>query len=745
MNAVASPAARAATRDFLVEIGTEELPPKSLPALSQAFTDGIVAGLAAAGVKHGAVQPYAAPRRLAVLVKKLAERQPDQELKRKGPPVSAAFDASGQPTRAATAFAESCGTTVAALGRVQEAKGEFLYYTGTRPGAETATLLAGLVQASLDKLPIAKRMRWGAGSAEFVRPVHWVVMLFGSEVVPATILDVAAADRTRGHRFMAPKEIRLTSPASYAKKLESAGSVLADFAARRERIRAGVHALAAEHGVEAIVSDALLDEVTALVEWPVPLAGRFEERFLDLPPEVLIATLQDHQRYFPTRERAAAGGAAPAREGAAPRLTSLFITVANLESRDPAQVRAGNERVVRPRLSDAAFFWDTDRRQSLAARREQLASVTFQAQLGSYADKAARVGALARRIAPLAGADPALAARAAELAKCDLLTGLVGEFPELQGTMGSYYARHDGEPADVAAAMAEQYLPRFAGDGLPATGVGTTLALADKLDTIVGIFAIGQKPSGTRDPFALRRAALGVLRLVLEKRLDLDLPATIDTALGAVSMHLASTAPKGSEGAGARATAALLATGDLKSSERVAAEVYDYVMERLRALYLEGDAGVTTEMFDAVLDRRPASPLDFDARLRALAAFLQLPDAAALAAANKRIANILRKATEAKVTVDAAQLRPELLQDGAERDLHAALAAVRPDAERLLDTRDYSAAMQRLATLRPSVDAFFDQVMVMADDPAVRANRLALLAGLRALFLRVADLSRLPG
>jgi glycyl-tRNA synthetase beta chain len=752
MNAVAKPA-RAATRDFLVEIGTEELPPKSLPALSQAFTDGLVAGLAAAGVKHGAVQPYAAPRRLAVLVKKVAERQPDQEIRRKGPPVQAAFDASGAPTRAATAFAESCGTTVAALGRVQEAKGEFLFHAGTKAGAETATLLAGIVQASLDRLPIAKRMRWGSGTAEFVRPVHWVVMLFGADVIPATILGVAAGNATRGHRFMAPKDLKLASPASYAKTLESRGKVVADFAARRERIREGVHALAREHGVEAIVSDALLDEVTALVEWPVPVAGRFEQRFLDLPPEVLIATLQDHQRYFPTEEPAAGGVSAA--DSAAPRsgrLSSLFVTVANLESRDPAQVRAGNERVVRPRLSDAAFFWDTDRKATLASRRAALADVTFQAQLGSYADKAARVAALARRIAPLAGADEARVARAAELAKCDLLTGLVGEFPELQGTMGAYYARHDGEADDVAAAMAEQYLPRYAGDALPATATGTVLALADKLDTIVGIFAIGQKPTGTKDPFALRRAALGVLRIALEKRLDLDLPATIDAALAAVRADVARLAQAKAAGAkpdaakpDAPKSGAAAAPASAGGADTVAADVYDYVTERLRALYVESGDGITTEMFDAVLDRRPASPLDFDARLRALAAFLQLPDAQALAAANKRIANILRKAAEQKLAVDPGTLQAGLLQQGEERALHDALVRVRPDAERLLDARDYAGAMRRLAELRPAVDAFFDGVMVMADDPAVRANRLALLATLRGLFLRTADLSRLPG
>jgi glycyl-tRNA synthetase beta chain len=729
-------AARVGVRDFLVEIGTEELPPKSLLALSQAFTQGIVSGLAAAGVKHGAVQPYAAPRRLAVLVKRVAERQPDQEIRRKGPPVKAAFDANGAPTRAALAFAESCGTSVEALGRIAEPKGEFLFHIGTKAGADTITLLAGIVQGSLDALPIAKRMRWGSGTAEFVRPVHWVVMLYGADVVPAEILGVRAGNATRGHRFMAPKDLKLASPASYAKRLESAGKVIADFATRRERIREGVVALAREHGVEAIVADALLDEVTALVEWPVPVAGRFEERFLSLPAEVLVATLQDHQRYFPTRESAAAGGAGPTPASAA--LSSLFITVSNLESRDPAQVRAGNERVVRPRLSDAAFFWDTDRKQKLADRREALKGVTFQAQLGSYHDKAERVKRLGQLLAGATHADAAQVARAAELAKCDLLTGLVGEFPELQGTMGAYYARHDGEPADVASAMAEQYLPRFAGDALPATGVGTALALADKLDTIVGIFAIGQKPSGTKDPFALRRAALGVLRIVLEKRLEVDLPQTIDAALAAARADIARVA---AARAGGGTGGVALQTVAPEQVDVVATEVYDYVMERLRAYFLEADAGITTELFDAVLEKRPASPLDFDARLRALAAFLALPDAAALAAANKRIANILRKAEG----VDTAVLRPDLLQQAEERGLYDALEGVRPEAERRIEARDYAEALQRLARLRPAVDAFFDKVMVMADDAAVRANRLALLARVRELFLRVADLSRLPG
>ena len=706
-------------RDLLVEIGTEELPPKSLPALSQAFGDGIVAGLAAAGVGHGRVQLYAAPRRLAVLLRRVAERQPDQDVRRRGPPLSAAFGADGQPTRAATAFAESCGTTVAALGRVTEPKGEFLQYTGVKHGAATASLLEGIINGSLDKLPIAKRMRWGSGTVEFVRPVHWVVLLYGAQVVPARILGLVASNRTRGHRFMAPREIVLRTPASYAARLEKSGRVIADFAVRRERIRSGVVALAAEYGAEAIVTEALLDEVTALVEWPAPIAGCFEERFLELPPEVLIATLQDHQRYFPVREP---GG----------RLAARFITVANIESRAPEEVRAGNERVVRPRLADAAFFWDQDRRTPLAARRAALGRVTFQAQLGSYHAKSARVARLALALAPLVGAAASDCARAAGLAKCDLLTGLVGEFPELQGTMGSYYARHDGEPADVAAAMAEQYLPRFAGDALPATGVGTALALADKLDTIVAIFASGQKPSGTKDPFALRRLALGVLRIVLERRLEIDLVALVATALELARADIAAVAAERAESGKAPAAAA---------GGAVAEEVYDYVFERLRAHYLEAGAGITTEMFDAVLDRRPRSPLDFDARLRALGAFLQLPDAAALTGANKRIANILRKAGGA----GAAAVNGALLELAEERTLAAELAAVTPPVEALLAERDYSGALRSLARLRPAVDAFFDKVMVMADDPAVRANRLQLLAGVQRLFLEVADLSRLPG
>jgi len=704
-------------RDFLIEIGTEELPPKSLWLLAESLRDSIVAGLAAAGLARGAAQAYATPRRLAVFVRRLAGAQAEQKLERRGPPVSAAFDAAGQPTRAAFAFAESCGVAVGALTRITEPKGDFLFCSVLRPGAPAAQLLPGIVQRALDQLPVARRMRWGAGDVEFVRPAHWLVMLHGDEVVDCQLLGLRAGRTTHGHRFHAPKPIVLRSPGGYVAALEKRGRVIVDFEARRERIRAGVIAAARAAGGEALIAADVLEEVTALCEWPVPIAGSFDARFLELPPEVLIATLQDHQRYFPARSAAGA-------------LLPLFVAVANIESRDPAQVRAGNERVVRPRLADAAFFYAEDRKTPLAARRVPLAAVTFQARLGSLADKTARITALAGEIARLAGNDPAAAQRAAELAKCDLLTAMVGEFPELQGVMGRYYALHDGEPAEIAAAIAEQYLPRFAGDALPATAAGLALALADKLDTIVGIFAIGQKPTGAKDPFGLRRSALGALRILIEARIGLDLRELIMTALASVRADV--LRPE-------RGTPPFSAAAPV--ADAVTDEVYDFMMERLRAWYLEGMPGVTTEMFDAVLDMRPVSPLDFDARLRALLAFLALPEAASLAAANKRIANILRKAGEQSVLrVDAS-----LLSDPAERQLATAVDELRQEIEGTIAGRRYGDAMRRLATLRPAVDAFFDHVMVMTDDPAVRANRLALLAALQRLFQHTANLSRLPG
>ncbi|NBX40653.1 MAG: glycine--tRNA ligase subunit beta, partial [Gammaproteobacteria bacterium] len=586
-------------RDFLFELGCEELPPLALPELERALAAGIRAGLETAGVPHGEVRSFAAPRRLAVSIEALAENQPDQRLKRRGPPLNAAFDKQGAPTRAATAFADSCGVALDALGRITEGKGEFLYFEGSKPGASTASLLPGIVQAALDALPIPKRMRWGASDAEFVRPVHWLTLRFGDDVVAARLLDTDAGANTRGHRFHAPQELALRSPSAYADTLREHGYVIADFAERRERIRTQITACATRLGGRVVQDDALLDEVTALVEWPIAVEGRFEDRFLALPREVLISTLQEHQRYFPVED---AHGA----------LTPWFITISNIDSREPQRVREGNERVVRPRLSDAAFFHAQDRKQALHEWRAGLDRVTFQTKLGSIGDKVRRVQDLATHIATALGGDGARAARAAELCKCDLLSAMVGEFPELQGIMGAYYAAADGEDAEVAAAVREHYLPRGAGDALPTTRTGSIVALADKLDTLAGIFATGQKPSGNKDPFGLRRAAIGVLRIVLEQKLDLDLAELAQIAVAAQPV----------------------------GTEDTAREVLDYVMERARAYY--ADHGYAAELFDAVLATGVARPLDFDARMAALAAFGRLPEAESLAAANKRIANILR-------------------------------------------------------------------------------------------------------
>jgi len=722
-------------RDFLVEIGTEELPPKALRLLEQAFAADLVAALAKAGLKHGEVQSFATPRRLAVLVRRLAAYQPDQRMERRGPPVNAAFDAEGLPTRAAQAFAASNKVSVEELQRREEGKGTFLYYVGVKAGAPAVELLPMLVQNALDALPIPRRMRWGAGEAQFVRPVHWIAMLYGKDVVTGTLLDTASGRLTRGHRFHAPKPLALSSPSVYERTLRDRGHVVASFETRRALVRERVAAVAAGLGGRALMREALLDEVTALVEWPVPLAGRFEERFLSLPREVLISTLEDHQRYFPV-------------EDAEGRLLPCFIAVANIESRDPEKVIEGNQRVVRPRLADAAFFWEQDRKSPLAARAAGLAKVTFQAKLGSLGDKTRRVAALAEDIASASGrantgnaGHAALARRAAELCKCDLLTSMVGEFPELQGIMGTYYAVADGEDTEVAMAIREHYQPRGAGDELPTTVTGTTLAIADKLDTLTGIFAIGEKPTGTKDPFGLRRAAIGVVRIAIEKRLDLDLPRLLARAVSLVREDLEKSA------AAAGKPVPPLAAGG------VATDVYDYVLERLRAYYLERtevadttasggpSASITTEMFDAVLATRPASPLDFDARLRALSAFLTMPEAASLTAANKRVANILRKAGEsAPANVDVS-----VLQAHAEQHLFEALRERRAGVSAATARKDYGASLTLLAQLRPAVDAFFDQVMVMDEDPKLRGNRLALLAQMRELFAGVADLSRLPG
>jgi glycyl-tRNA synthetase beta chain len=685
------------SKDLLFELCTEELPPRTLQELSTAMTQGVAKGLAAAGIPHGEIRGFATPRRLAVLVSRLAEHQPDRQVERRGPPLRTAFDAEGQPTAAATAFAKSCGVEVAELSELVNDKGAWLQYRGTESGAATATLLGAILTQAIAALPIAKRMRWGAHAAEFVRPVHSVVLLHGADVVPVEVLGLASGRVTFGHRFHAPKPITLKSAASYENRLSKA-HVIADFAKRRESIRRGVAETAAQVGGTALIEDALLDEVTALVEWPVPLAGQFEPRFLSLPREVVIATVQDHQRYFAVL-------------GADGKLSGWFVTVSNIESRDPSKVREGNERVVRPRLSDAAFFWEQDRKLSLKEHAARLSGVVFQARLGSYADKTARITALAERIGERIGAGSGVR-RAAELCKADLMTAMVGEFPELQGTMGRYYAEAEGEPHEVSLALEEHYRPRFAGDSIPSTKVGQAVALADKIDTLVGIFAIEQRPTGAKDPFGLRRAALGVLRIVLDARLNLDLFETLSAAAAAQPVQ----------------------------RPQVVDEVYDFIAERLRGSLLE-QPGVTTEMLDAILANRPGSPLDVAARLAALKEFLLLPDAVVLAAINKRIANILKKThVHADLSVD-----PQALAEAAEIGLHQAMMGLRDPVMEATRQGRYTESLRALVDLRAPVNDFFDHVMVMDEDIARRNNRLALLRDVQTLLGSVADLSRLPG
>ncbi|PCM44128.1 glycine--tRNA ligase subunit beta [Marinobacter sp. ANT_B65] len=689
-----------ATQDFLVELGVEELPSKSLKPLSDAFTQGITKGLEEAGIVFGKVESFAAPRRLAVRIRDLADAQPDKPIEKRGPAVKAAFDDAGNPTRALTGFATSLGVTPDQLDTLETDKGAWLVYRTVEQGKPTVDLLSGLVENSLASLPIPKRMRWGAHRTEFVRPVHWLVMLFGNKVIDAPIMGLTPGNKTLGHRFHCPKELIIPTPADYEVVLEQEGYVIADFAKRREQIRAGVSALAvAEADGEAVIDEDLLDEVTGLNEWPVPLMGRFEDRFLKVPAEALISSMKEHQKYFHV-------------VNASGQMLPLFITVANIESKDPSQVISGNEKVIRPRLSDAAFFYETDRKTRLEDRVDRLKPIVFQDKLGSIYDKSVRVAALAKKIASAIGSDPALAERAAMLAKTDLVTEMVLEFSDLQGIMGQYYATNDGEPADVAKAMNEQYMPRFAKDSLPTTLTSCALAIADRLDSLVGLFGIGQPPSGTRDPFALRRASLGVLRIIIERELPLDLQTCCEWA------------EENFNGL---------------TGEGTASQVVDYMLDRFRAHYDE--QGISAEVYLAVHARRPTRPLDFDRRVKAVEAFRQLPEALALAGANKRVSNILAKQGGDSL---GETVNSNLLQDTAEKTLAAQIEQQAEKVIPLFEQGDYASALQSLATLQEPVDSFFNDVMVMAEDEAVRDNRLALLNRLHNLFLRVADISLLP-
>ena len=687
-------------QDLLIEVGTEELPPTALKRLSEAFGEGVSRQLAEHELPHGPISLFATPRRLALLVRGAALRQPDRETLRRGPALAAAFGASGEPTKAAIGFARSCGVKVEDLAREETAKGVWLVYRQQVEGQPITALLPLLITRALEQLPIPKRMRWGGGDEEFVRPLHWVCVLCGDEPVPGQILGIEIGNRSRGHRFHHPDSVTIASPDTYLATLRAA-YVEPSFGARRERISQQVAELAGSLQGHASMPEALLDEVAALCEWPVALVGRFDQRFLEVPPEVLIETMQKNQKYFPVfgDDRA---------------LLPYFITVSNIESREPELVRAGNERVIRPRFADAMFFWQQDRKRPLADRIPALGQVIFQHQLGSVLDKATRVAALARRIAGELGYDADLAERAALLGKCDLVTLMVGEFASLQGIMGRYYAQHDGEDECVVAAMEEQYLPRHAGDQLPQSPCGRALALADKLDSLIGIFAIGQRPTGVKDPYGLRRAAIGVLRIMIETPLPLDLKALLTSAASGY-------------GGGIDAAGAVDA-------------VFEYIADRLPGYY--GDRGVGSDVVEAVLAAGPTIPADIDRRILAVGEFRNLDAADALAAANKRIRNILKKAPSA--TGSAAMMVDEaLLTDPAEHRLARDIETMRSVIAPLLAAKDYAGVLRTLAELRPDVDGFFDAVMVMADDPSLRANRIAILHGVESLFLTVADISRL--
>jgi glycyl-tRNA synthetase beta chain len=688
--------------DLLFEIGTEELPPKALATLSHALGNGIAKGLADHSlVFKGEVRCFATPRRLGVLVESLSLMQPDTVVERRGPPLNKAFDDDGRPTRAAVGFAQTCGVEVAQLERLETDRGAWLTYRQAQPGRSTGELLPAILSRALEDLPVPKRMRWNALQIEFVRPVHWAVVLLGADVVDCEVLGVRAGRDTRGHRFHHPAPLSLHTPSEYPSLLAAEGRVIPQFAARRETIQTQVAAAAAGVGGRAVMDDALLDEVTGLVEWPVALVGGFDGRFLEVAQEAVISAMQVHQKSFPVVDGSG-------------RLMPYFIAVSNIDSRDAAVVRAGFERVIRPRLSDADFFWRQDRRHPLSSHLERLAGVVFQDRLGSLLDKSRRLAELSTATAASCGADPGTARRAAELSKCDLVTRMVEEFPELQGIMGRYYAINDGETADVAHAIAAHYLPRFAGDDLPAGAAGRAVALADRIDTLVGVFAIGQAPTGDKDPFALRRAALGIIRILVEQGIDADLRALLDRAADIYNRQ----------------------TRGLVGSD-VLPQVMDFILGRLRVYYT--GQGFGHDEINAVLNPDSSQPTDIDKRLRALAVFRKLPEADSLAAANKRIKNILR---QANVTV-AGAVDPDLLRDAEERELFERINGLSAEVAPLLRDRDYEQALKALARLREPVDNFFDRVMVMVDDADVRTNRLALLQALMDLFTKIADVSAL--
>ncbi|MCO6536595.1 MAG: glycine--tRNA ligase subunit beta [Gilliamella sp.] len=685
-------------KTFLVEIGTEELPPKSLRTLAESFAANFIQQLDNANLEHGEVLWYASPRRLALKVLNLNDTQPDSQIVKRGPAVSAAFDANGNATKAAEGWARGCGITVDQAERIQTDKGEWLSYTQNQKGQPVVNLLCDMVKTALSKLPIPKPMRWAARQVEFIRPCHTVTMLYGDELVPGTILEIKSDRIIRGHRFMGEQEFTIDNADQYPEILEQRGKVIADYDKRKSIIKQQAEEEAAKLNGKADLTDNLLEEVSSLVEWPVVLTAKFEERFLEVPAESLVYTMKGDQKYFPVYDK----------QG---KLLPNFIFVANIESKDPQVVISGNEKVVRPRLADAEFFYQTDLKQRLEDRLPRLETVLFQQQLGTVKDKAIRIESLSGFIADKIGADVEQAKRAGKLTKCDLVTNTVFEFPETQGIMGRYLALKDGESIEVATAIEEQYKPRFAGDELPSTAVSCSVSIAEKLDTLAGIFGIGQHPKGDKDPFALRRAAIGVLRIIVEKALPLDL---VELANYAASLY-----------------------GDKLNNKNVVDDIVNFMQGRFRAWYQE--QGFAIDTIQAVLALNPTKPADFDARVKAVTHFRTLPEASSLAEANKRVSNILSKI---EVTIPE-QINAALLETGAEGELAKKLAILTDKLSPYFSESRYQDALIELSSLKEAVNAFFDSVMVMVDNEGIRLNRLALLKKLQNLFLKVADISLL--
>ncbi len=684
------------TKDLLFELGCEELPPKSLYKLSQTLCENLAAGLTEADLSFSSAKAFATPRRLSVIINGLNTSQPDKMLERRGPAIKAAFSAEGTPSKAAEGFAKSCGTTIDQLSRLKTDKGEWLAFTQEIKGRSAASLVPEIIRKCLRQLPIAKRMRWGSGESEFARPVHWAVLLLGDTVIKAEIMGLMAGNMSQGHRFHAPQQLKIKSPDEYINNLYQQGKVIADFEQRKNVIREAATKAAVEVGGIAHVEEDLLEEITAINEWPVPVTGTFDSRFLELPVEVLVTTMQSNQKYFPVKNS----------QG---DLLPYFITFSNIESSRPQSIRQGNERVIMPRLADAEFFWNQDRKQKLEDRVGDLDSIVFQEKLGTVADKTNRVIFLAEHVAEQMRVDVELAKRAATLAKTDLMTEMVGEFASLQGIMGRYYAKSDNEPDEVAKALEEQYYPKQSGGAIPVSNVGQVLAIAEKIDTLCGIFSADLIPTGDKDPYALRRATLGVLRIIIEGKLNLDIVDLIDVALAQFKHDFDK-----------------LATRSL---------LVDFVFDRLKGYCLE--RGFGADEFDAVMAVRPAYPLDFMQRLQAVKEFRKLPEAASLAGANKRISNILKKTGE-KIPEKIGRL-VEVQEKQLFEEANASAAEIQP----LLNNKNYQAALNRLAALKNSVDAFFDHVMVNTEDLELRNSRLALLSLLSGQFLKIADISKL--